>query len=107
MSMSSRPVRNQKNIDELAHLAVCRHCKHRSFGNTHRSFGNTSAILALLGRRVSGRGQNAPCHSHYFDHFDNRPMPAWPYSAAWGYYPVGGFGTILIIVLILALLGYV
>ena len=34
-------------------------------------------------------------------------MPSWPYSAGWGYYPVGGLGTILIIVLILALLGYV
>jgi hypothetical protein len=34
-------------------------------------------------------------------------FPAWPYSIGWGYYPVGGLGTILIIVLILALLGYV
>ena len=34
-------------------------------------------------------------------------LPTWPYSSSWGYYPVGGLGTILIIVLILALLGYV
>jgi Protein of unknown function (DUF3309) len=34
-------------------------------------------------------------------------FPTWPYSSGWGYYPVGGLGTILIIVLILALLGYV
>jgi Protein of unknown function (DUF3309) len=34
-------------------------------------------------------------------------MPSWPYSTGWGYYPSGGLGTILIIVLILALLGYV
>ena len=34
-------------------------------------------------------------------------LPTWPYSSGWGYYPVGGLGTILIIVLILALLGYV
>jgi hypothetical protein len=34
-------------------------------------------------------------------------VPSWPYSTGWGYYPVGGLGTILIIVLILALLGYV
>lgn len=34
-------------------------------------------------------------------------VPSWPYSMGWGYYPVGGLGTILIIVLILALLGYV
>lgn len=32
-------------------------------------------------------------------------LPAWPYSAGWGYYPAGGLGTILVIVLILALLG--
>jgi hypothetical protein len=34
-------------------------------------------------------------------------LPSWPYSAGWGYYPAGGLGTILIIVLILALLGVV
>jgi hypothetical protein len=34
-------------------------------------------------------------------------IPSWPYSTGWGYYPVGGLGTLLIIVLILALLGYV
>lgn len=34
-------------------------------------------------------------------------LPTWPYSANWGYYPAGGLGTILIIVLILALLGRV
>jgi len=32
-------------------------------------------------------------------------LPTWPYSAEWGYYPAGGLGTILIIVLILVLLG--
>jgi hypothetical protein len=34
-------------------------------------------------------------------------LPAWPYSAGWGYYPSGGFGLILIIVLILVLMGRV
>ena len=34
-------------------------------------------------------------------------LPTWLYSSGWGYYPVGGLGTILIIILILALLGYV
>ncbi len=33
--------------------------------------------------------------------------PAWPYSRDWGYYPSGGLGTILLILIILALLGYV
>ena len=32
-------------------------------------------------------------------------LPAWPYSAGWGYYPSGGLGTVLVIVLILVLLG--
>ena len=32
-------------------------------------------------------------------------FPAWPYSSGWGYYPVGGIGLILLIVLILALVG--
>lgn len=32
-------------------------------------------------------------------------FPAWPYSRSWGYYPSGGLGLLLIIVLILVLLG--
>lgn len=32
-------------------------------------------------------------------------LPSWPYSAGWGYYPSGGLGLLLIIVLILVLLG--
>ncbi len=31
-------------------------------------------------------------------------LPSWPYSARWGYYPSGGVGLILIIVIILFLL---
>jgi hypothetical protein len=34
-------------------------------------------------------------------------VPRWPYSRGWGYYPSGGIGTILAIVLILVLLGYI
>ena len=30
---------------------------------------------------------------------------ALPYSASWGYYPSGGLGLILLIIVILALLG--
>jgi hypothetical protein len=33
-------------------------------------------------------------------------VPAWPYSRGWGYYPSGGLGTVLVILLILMLLGY-
>jgi len=32
-------------------------------------------------------------------------LPAWPYSAEWGYYPSGGLGLVLVILLILLLLG--
>jgi hypothetical protein len=34
-------------------------------------------------------------------------FPAWPYSTGWGYYPSGGLGLILLIVLILILMGVV
>jgi hypothetical protein len=30
-------------------------------------------------------------------------LPTWPYSAGWGYYPVGGVGVVLVIVIILLL----
>jgi Protein of unknown function (DUF3309) len=31
-------------------------------------------------------------------------LPTWPYSSGWGYYPTGGLGVVLVIVLILVLL---
>jgi len=34
-------------------------------------------------------------------------FPAWPYSSGWGYYPAGGLGLILLIVLILILAGQI
>jgi hypothetical protein len=34
-------------------------------------------------------------------------LPTWPYSAGWGYYPSGGLGMVLIVLLILALMGRV
>jgi hypothetical protein len=27
-------------------------------------------------------------------------FPVWPYNMGWGYYPVGGFGLLLIIVVV-------
>ncbi len=30
-------------------------------------------------------------------------FPVWPYNAGWGYYPSGGLGLLLIILLVLAL----
>ena len=32
-------------------------------------------------------------------------VPSWPYSRDWGYYPSGGLGLVLLIVVILALTG--
>ena len=32
-------------------------------------------------------------------------FPAWPYSSGWGYYPAGGIGLVLLIIIILALVG--
>jgi hypothetical protein len=32
-------------------------------------------------------------------------LPTWPYSSGWGYAPSGGLGTILVILIILALMG--
>lgn len=34
-------------------------------------------------------------------------LPAWPYSGGWGYYPSGGLGGLLVILLVLALLGVI
>jgi hypothetical protein len=28
-------------------------------------------------------------------------LPTWPYSASWGYYPTGGVGLLLIVVIVL------
>lgn len=32
-------------------------------------------------------------------------LPTWPYSANWGYYPSGGLGLVLLILVILLLTG--
>jgi Protein of unknown function (DUF3309) len=32
-------------------------------------------------------------------------LPAWPYSREWGYYPSGGLGLVVLILIILVLLG--
>ncbi|PPQ30419.1 DUF3309 family protein [Rhodopila globiformis] len=32
-------------------------------------------------------------------------LPTWPYSGGWGYYPSGGLGIILLIVIVLLLSG--
>ena len=32
-------------------------------------------------------------------------LPTWPHSRAWGYYPSGGIGLIVVVLLVLFLLG--
>ncbi len=32
-------------------------------------------------------------------------LPSWPYSRSWGYYPSGGLGLVVLILVILLLLG--
>ncbi|NVN11377.1 MULTISPECIES: DUF3309 family protein [Nguyenibacter] len=32
-------------------------------------------------------------------------LPTWPYSSGWGYYPAGGLGLILLILIILVIAG--
>jgi hypothetical protein len=32
-------------------------------------------------------------------------LPTWPYSQGWGYYPSGGLGLILIVLIVVALVG--
>ncbi len=34
-------------------------------------------------------------------------LPTWPYSRGWGYYPSGGLGLIVLILIILLLMGRV
>jgi hypothetical protein len=32
-------------------------------------------------------------------------LPAWPYSSGWGYYPSGGLGLIVLVLVVLLLMG--
>ena len=32
-------------------------------------------------------------------------LPTWPYSSGWGYYPSGGAGLILLVLIVLMLTG--
>jgi hypothetical protein len=32
-------------------------------------------------------------------------LPTWPHSRSWGYYPSGGLGVVLLIVIVLLLMG--
>jgi hypothetical protein len=32
-------------------------------------------------------------------------LPSWPYSRGWGYYPSGGLGLVVVVLLVLVLAG--
>jgi hypothetical protein len=32
-------------------------------------------------------------------------LPAWPYSSGWGYYPSGGIGLVVLVLIVLLLMG--
>jgi len=32
-------------------------------------------------------------------------LPTWPYSRSWGYYPSGGLGLVVVVLLVLVLAG--
>jgi hypothetical protein len=32
-------------------------------------------------------------------------LPTWPYSSGWGYYPSGGLGLALVVIIVLLLMG--
>jgi membrane protein YdbS with pleckstrin-like domain len=32
-------------------------------------------------------------------------LPAWPYSSGWGYYPSGGIGLVVVVLVVLLLMG--
>jgi len=32
-------------------------------------------------------------------------LPTWPYSGGWGYYPSGGLGLVLLIIIVLLVMG--
>jgi hypothetical protein len=34
-------------------------------------------------------------------------LPMWSYSGAWGYYPSGGLGLLLLVLIVLALVGVI
>jgi hypothetical protein len=34
-------------------------------------------------------------------------LPTWPYSAGWGYYPTGGIGILLLVLIVLLVSGRV
>lgn len=34
-------------------------------------------------------------------------LPTWPHSSGWGYYPSGGIGLVVVVLIVLLLLGQI
>ena len=34
-------------------------------------------------------------------------LPTWPYSSGWGYYPSGGLGLVVVVLIVLLLMGQI
>lgn len=34
-------------------------------------------------------------------------FPMWPYSTGWGYYPTGGIGTLILLLILLRVFGFI
>jgi len=64
------------------------------------------AELGSAGKTPAGKGRHHALDRHS-DHIDSafaRSLPTWPYSSGWGYYPSGGLGLLLVIVILVLLL---
>ena len=60
--------------------------------------------LACLTAIVSGMGSNRLILIVVIVIILLAVLPTWPYSSGWGYYPSGGLGLVLLIVLLLIVL---
>jgi hypothetical protein len=65
-----------------------------------------------VGCRTTARGSSCPARSHMrlvllilLILLVLGALPTWPYSAHWGYYPSGGLGLLLIILIVVMIAG--
>src|SRR5262245_645319 len=84
-SVSPRTVREVQASSIIGALAF--HPRRKSFWVTHSREASSMATLLLIVLVLLLIGA----------------VPAWPYNTGWGYYPSGGIGLLLLIVLLLAI----
>jgi hypothetical protein len=76
------------------------------YGALDHAHGTSPPRVALPGRGWTGAREHARDDPDYLlILLLVGALPTWPYSTGWGYYPGGGIGLILIIVLLLVLVG--